>query len=154
MILYILKSTACMAIFLGFYAFAPGKREMHHFKRFYLLISLISSLSIPVLIIHTEYLNEAVVLDSTSSYLSGIQATINISNVPPDPLTGENILWRIYVMGLVVFSIRFGLNIWQMFILIRRNPKYSLPNAQLILHDKPILAFSFLNYIFLRRESL
>ena len=153
MILYILKSTACMAIFLGLYYILLEKEKMHHFKRFYLLISLITSLSIPVWVIHTEYLNEAVVPDSTSSSLSGFQAAIAFSNATPDHLTGESVFWGIYVMGLVFFSTRFGLNIWQMFILIRRNPKFKLPNAQLILHEKPILASSFLNYIFLRKKA-
>jgi len=45
---YLIKSTLCLAILYAFYKIALESKALHQFKRFYLLFSLIFSLSIPL----------------------------------------------------------------------------------------------------------
>ena len=58
MLPFLLKSTACLAIFLAFYKLVLENESMHHFKRFYLLGALLASLIIPN-IVFVEYVSVA-----------------------------------------------------------------------------------------------
>ena len=58
MLVYILKSAACLAILFVFYKVFLEKENMHVFKRFYLLGALLFSLIIPSLVF-TEYVEAA-----------------------------------------------------------------------------------------------
>ena len=49
MIDILIKSTVCLATFLVFYHLVLEREKMHHFNRFYLLISVVISLLIPFL---------------------------------------------------------------------------------------------------------
>ena len=153
MILYLLKSTCCMAIFLGLYHLLLEREKMHHFKRFYLLISLIAALIIPLWVVHTTYLEVPGLPDSGSSLSPLIQDSKVVPSDSRVSLGIAQLLWGLYVIGLMVMSVRFGKNIWQMYTLIRRNPKQKLTGAHLILYDGSSPAFSFLNYIFLKRQA-
>ncbi|MFT5762513.1 MAG: bla regulator protein BlaR1, partial [Polaribacter sp.] len=41
MLLYLLKTTFCLVLFLGFYHLVLEKEKMHRFNRFYLLGSIV-----------------------------------------------------------------------------------------------------------------
>jgi len=49
MILYLVKSTICLALLLGVYRLFLEKEKMHRFNRFFLLFSLIFSFTIPLI---------------------------------------------------------------------------------------------------------
>ena len=49
MIDFLLKSTICLTVFLGFYHLVLEREKMHQFNRFYLLGSIVISLAIPFL---------------------------------------------------------------------------------------------------------
>ena len=60
MLLYILKSATCLAILLAFYTIFLERENMHTFKRFYLLGSLLAAFTIPI-ITFVEYVEIPVV---------------------------------------------------------------------------------------------
>ena len=47
MIDFLIKSSICLAVFLGFYHLILEREKIHKFNRFYLLISILISLIIP-----------------------------------------------------------------------------------------------------------
>src|SRR6187402_1575626 len=48
-IMYVLKTILVAGIFLGYYYFALRNKKFHHYNRFYLLFSLVLSITIPLL---------------------------------------------------------------------------------------------------------
>jgi len=62
MIIYILKFSACLAIFLAFYKLFLERENMHQFKRFYLLGSIVTSIAIPF-ITFTTYIETQPIVD-------------------------------------------------------------------------------------------
>ena len=51
---YLLKTILCSGIFYGFYFLFLEKEKMHRFNRFYLLITLILSFSIPLITLEKQ----------------------------------------------------------------------------------------------------
>lgn len=64
MLVYVLKSAACLAILLAFYTFFMEKENMHTLKRFYLLGALVAALTIPF-VTFVEYVEIPVPTEAT-----------------------------------------------------------------------------------------
>ncbi|HAB28830.1 MAG TPA: peptidase M56, partial [Xanthomarina gelatinilytica] len=118
MVDYLIKSSACLAVFMLFYKLFLEKESMHVFKRFYLLISLLISIGIPF-ITFTQFIevpvkpNDFIISNSTNP------TTIQEESINNFPL----ILWSIYVLGVVVFSLKFIFNLSKILKKIKQNPK-------------------------------
>ena len=78
MILYLLKSGACLLILLGVYKFFLEKEKMLHFNRYFLLFSLIFSFSIPL--ISVEIAQENIEIEEVNKFISTENIPINIPN--------------------------------------------------------------------------
>jgi len=99
---YLLNSAACLAILLLFYKLMLENESMHQFKRFYLLGSLFTSMLIPY-ITFTTYIE--IVPDSMTPISEG---SILISEgVSSSSFKWATLLWTIYGLGVVIFSIKF-----------------------------------------------
>ncbi len=147
MLVYILKSSACLAIFFLFYKLFLEKENMHIFKRFYLLSTLILAFSIP-LITFTSYVAINAIAETGDSVL--------VTNIPSQ----ENlvaylpiILWGIYGFGVLIFSTKFIYNLLVIMRKINRNPKLQTSNfTNVLLHDL-VTPHTFFRYIFLNKNS-
>ncbi|MBN4085519.1 peptidase M56, partial [Flavobacteriaceae bacterium AH-315-B10] len=115
MLIYILKFSACLAIFLIFYKSLLEKESVHLFKRFYLLSALLLSIGIP-LITFTEY----VVVSSEVQPII-INDLEVITNTNWDYLT--TILWSVYGLGVLIFGVLFLKNLIQILFKINQNTK-------------------------------
>jgi beta-lactamase regulating signal transducer with metallopeptidase domain len=151
MLLILLKSSACLAIFMLFYKFCLEKTSVHTFKRFYLLVAILISISIPF-ITYTEYVEVQKFNLSTSSEVNIIQnSDIALTTSYQDYI--PNFLWSIYALGVMVFSFRFFKNLHQLFQRIKSNPKFKNQNyINVLLHDL-IHPHTFFNYIFLNKTK-
>ena len=154
MLIYILKSAACLAILLVFYKLFLEKENMHVFKRFYLLGSLLFALIVPT-IVFSEY----VVVEPTPIYESSTSA-VNVEaepNIPPaleaDVLDIAPLLWIVYFLGMFFFGIKFLRNLFQIFRRIRRNPKYKNSSFIRVLLQEKIPPHTFFKYIFLNKSK-
>ncbi len=146
MLLFVLKSSACLAVFMIFYKLCLEKTSAHTFKRFYLIGVILISISIP-LITFTEYIE----LSKT-----------DFENALPIEVTDQSktfydilpvILWSIYVLGLIIFLFRFFKNIYRLFQKIKTNPKLKSENFINVLLNDLIIPHTFLNYIFLNKTK-
>ncbi|PIA78487.1 hypothetical protein BFR04_02840 [Gaetbulibacter sp. 4G1] len=146
MLLFVLKSSACLAVFMVFYKLCLEKTSAHTFKRFYLIGVILISISIP-LITFTEYIE----LSKT-----------DFENALPIEVTDQSktfydllpvILWSIYVLGLIIFLFRFFKNIYRLFQKIKTNPKLKSENFINVLLNDLIIPHTFLNYIFLNKTK-
>jgi len=153
--IYVLKSGICMALFLMFYKLFLEKESIHVFKRFYLLASLILAFSIPLITI-TNYIEPEVI-----SNVAPIFTDVHIVNqnevasevIEHNIINWSSILWTIYGLGVLFFSIRFILNLAGIFNKIRNNPKHKFNAFINVLVSDTIVPHTFFNYIFLNKQK-
>lgn len=150
MIHFLITSTICLTILLGFYHLFLEKEKMHFFNRFYLLCSVVLSLLIP-------FLNFEIIKE--------IPATVS-QNIVFDEFTSNQIifaeektsvlhlvLWILYGLTAFGFFIRFGKNILELISKIKKNPSVKYKNAQLVLVDEKIIPHTFWNSIFINFDD-
>lgn len=152
MISYLLKFSACLAVFMLFYKFFLEKESFHKFKRGYLLVILMISAIIP-LITFITYVEIASI--EIPAYNSEIATP---PYVPEHMLEGPAklwsiILWSIYLIGVLVFTIRFGMNLSNILKRIKHNPKFKNHSVIHVLLNDLVHPHTFLNYIFLNKSK-
>jgi len=153
MLVFLLKSGACLAIFLAFYKLVLEKESMHHFKRFYLLGALIASFIIPS-IVFVEYVEVA--QNSFSETLMAVNDTKTSTILPVDEgtkLEWEAILWSVYILGVLGFGFRFLRNLGQIWMRIRKNPKSKHHFITRVLLAQQLPPHTFFSYVFLNKRQ-
>ena len=100
--IYILKSTACLALFYMFYKLFLEHENMHFFKRFYLIGMLFMSFLIPLITITTygDVLESAPVNYVSSKIIESRNDSMFLDMLP-------QVLLFIYFVGFVLFASRF-----------------------------------------------
>ncbi|SEL55297.1 Signal transducer regulating beta-lactamase production, contains metallopeptidase domain [Maribacter orientalis] len=156
MLVYILKSTACLAILYVFYNVFLEKESIHRLKRFYLLGALLFSLIVPALV-YTEYVESEPINQIYYPTEQAVQQPEDIINVPTALETGvldiAPLLWSIYFIGLFFFGIKFLRNLLHIFFRIRKNPKHKLARITQVLLQEKIIPHTFMSYIFLNKSK-
>ncbi|MEM9077094.1 MAG: M56 family metallopeptidase [Bacteroidota bacterium] len=156
MLLYLLKSTACLTLFFLFYKGLLENAQMHQFKRFYLLGSLILSFVIPSLVF-IEYVDmpffETVQTSISSSEANTAILTSSESVSDWDMINFSLLGWSIYGLGVLLLSIRFIKNLIDIIQRIQKNQKIKVASHIKVLIQEKIPPHTFLKYIFLEREK-
>lgn len=141
MIVYLIKSTICLAVLFAIYRFFLEKEKMHQFNRFYLLGILLFSLVVPSFV----YIETAVV----SPINTLAQATANSFSM----LDYLGYILIIYGCVASILFIRFIRNVIEMITKISRNTKIKVAHATIVLLDEKILPHTFMRYIFINKED-
>lgn len=149
--LYLLKFSACLLVFWLLYIMLLEKQQMHRFKRFYLLGSFVFALVIPQLTI-TEYVEPMVQNFEVSNAIIPIETEL-FSQPAEEPsiLTLETVLWTIYALGVLLFSVRFSINLYSLYKRISKNSKYKNHNFIYVLLKEYRIPHSFFKYIFVNK---
>jgi len=149
MIIYLLKFSACLVIFLVFYKLLLEKSSAHKFKRFFLLGALIAALTIPSLTF-IEYIEPAVVEEFTSFEVTNfyiVETSPEAIEVDYTPL----ILWSLYGLGVFIFLLKFCLNLNNIISRIRRNTKLKSGDFINVLVSNLKIPHTFFSYIFFNK---
>lgn len=152
MIDFLIKSTICLFVFLGFYHLVLEREKMHQFNRFYLLGSIIISLVIPFVtfeIIEIIPVTQSTELQIIDTIPSSSNETIIEEKINYLPI----ILWSLYILISSILIIRFARNIWKLISKAISNPKVKYKNANLVLVDEKTLPHTFLNFIYINFED-
>ena len=153
MYIYILKLSAILAIFWLLYVLVLEREQMHRFKRFYLLFSVLAAVIIPLLSI-TEYVYVAPIEDVgyqlTDFTFPVIQETIIEET---SFFTLERTLWLIYALGAIIFGLRFLKNLTTLLLTIKQNEKIKQWTYTYVLLKKTINPHTFFNYIFFNKST-
>ena len=154
MLMFLLKSTACLAIFLAFYKLMLEKESMHHFKRYFLLVALIASFTIPNLVF-TEYVDVGELTLGTYTTIENMDSAAFTELPLPQPSSfdWELFLWCVYTLGVVGFGFRFMVNLFQIRKRIKKNPKFKESFMTKVLLPQALPPHTFLNYIFLNQKQ-
>ncbi len=162
MVVFLLKSMACLAVFLLFYKLVLEKERMHTLKRYYLLAALMLAIAIPS-IRFVEYIE--VPSDHTSTYRE-FDNTVSTETVTPSnekklsPIVqkiwidhGPVILWTIYILGVLLFALKFLYHMGKVLRNVRSHPKIRIgPIIHVLLRDF-LVPHTFWNYVFLNGEK-
>ena len=152
MLLYILKSASCLAILLAFYKIFLEKENMHTFKRFYLLGSLLAAFAIPF-ITFVEYVEIPVVTQIIEQSNSNVTVVSSVGQEQSPTNYLPTVLWSIYFIGIVVLGFNFIKNLHQIIQRIQKNPKYKINRITNVLLLDRIIPHTFFNYIFLNKHK-
>lgn len=144
MLEYLIKSIGCLLASYVFYKALLEQSSLHQLKRWFLLLSPVIALGIP-LITFKEYLEvvpSAVVLTGTMT------ATSSTVSMP-----WETILWTLYLIGVVFFGIKFILGLLRMLLKVRKHTKLKWNSVFLVLLSSPTIPHTFLRYIFFEKTQ-
>ena len=146
--LYLLKSAACLVLFFAFYKLFLEKTSIHNFKRFYLSGSLLASFLIP-LITFTSYVEVSPIIPVYSEIAPQMIFAETEKTINYWPF----VLWTIYGLGVLFFSVKFFRNLFNLIQKIRKNPKYKNTRFINILLNEKVIPHTFFSYIFLNKTQ-
>lgn len=163
MILYLLKSVACLLILLLVHRLVFQREAIYKFNRFYLLAAVIGSFLIPLVeieVVENEIETPQFVTQEISeiqdfpveSYPDLTRESVSEVVVVEKPMDWNLIFWAVYGLITLVFLIRFVRNINLLFDKINRNVHVQFRGETLVLLKEQSLPFSFLSYIFVSKE--
>jgi len=151
--IYLLKFTACLFIFWVLYIWLLEGQKMHLFKRFYLLGSFVAALIIPILSI-THY------IEPIAQNLETAPINFPLETSLATPVLEEQsnidlatVLWLIYGLGALLFSIRFIINLVRLYKSITKSDQIHKGNFIYILLRQYRIPHSFFKYIFLHKTA-
>ena len=181
MITYIVKALLCAAVLFLIYFLLLEREKMHRFNRFYLLFSIVFSLTVSFitikipslvvtvneLIVPTGISNVVATLNSfdkinptdNSTKLAGIVSTASdLKEAQTTVPVKQNIPWfklllGLYIAGTTFLLIRFVRNLSVLLFSAAHSKKVAYHGATLVLTKDNALPHSFLNYIFIDKQK-
>lgn len=162
---YIFKSSLSLVILFGLYWFILRKEKLFAFNRFFLVLSVVFSLLIPVISIPVSFKTVPKPEDIITAFnyvmpdLSFddniISHDLNSSplNSGKKPLPVSKILIALYISGVILFLFRFLRNLFMIVHKVRLYEKISFEGYRIILTNDNTGPYCFFNNIFLNKEE-
>ncbi len=157
MIVYLIKSGLCLLFLLAVYHLFLEREKMHSFNRWFLIGSIIFSLSVPKILITVPpkivQLEDDHVLQELTTVPEN-DLILNTNTPVGNTFSAlEIVLISIYLIGFLFFLIRFIKNLRALYKKIIYNIKVKSKNALFVLLKDNILPHSFLHYIFFNKDD-
>jgi len=155
MIIYLIKSSLCLAIVLGVYKLLLEREKMLQFNRAYLIFGMCFSLVVPFMTIQPVVQTIDVVSLHTLQDLGGfnLQSDTPITPVIEPTWTWESGVMLIYIVIVALLGIRFITNLYRITKRLENGSKISLGKALLVLTSDVCSPHTFLKYIFLNKRA-
>jgi beta-lactamase regulating signal transducer with metallopeptidase domain len=147
--IYLLKVIICSALLTGYYFIALRNKFFHQWNRFYLLITVLLSLIIPLfqftIFQKPEEKNETHWLQYISTGDEFFVGLTSQNNNVIDPS-----LWPLYAYSFVVIVLLLSLafSLYKLWTIVRKHPPQKIQNIKFISSDIKGTPFSFFQYIF------
>ncbi|WP_035335475.1 M56 family metallopeptidase [Dokdonia sp. PRO95] len=151
-LIYLLKSALCLGILFGFYKLALEGKAMHHFKRFYLLASLVFSFTIPLITFTYQAAEAPQITPIFQEYVETVSAPNQVPQVTEVDYT-NTANWGIYLLGVFIFGTRFIVNLVRLKRKIHQAELHPSSHFTLALLEQVMVPHSFLKWIFVNRQS-
>ena len=149
---YLLLSTISSIAFYAIYYFFLRKESFHQFNRFYLLSTLLISLLIPFVRFSVPVETNSV--SNISGFITYIQLPeITVYAQTPSMWNLYNIVWGIYVLGVIVFALLFIIKLVKISSLIIQSAKNREEKYVYVAYHENAAPFSFFNYIFINSDA-
>ena len=155
MLIYLLKTMACLAILILFYKLLLERENMHVFKRFYLLFAVGFSLVVPALVFteYVEFTPNNLVITAQNEVSNLPNGSVGVpKNLEADVLDIAPILWTVYFIGLFFFGFKFIRNLFQIYRRVKNNLKLKKTRFTQVLLLEKVAPHTFFNFIFLNKK--
>lgn len=150
---YIVKVIVCSGILYGYYYAALRNNKFHQWNRYYLLVTTLLSLIIPLLQIPLSFRPDNA---ESTVYTYTTQLVTLRQTVLPDASHRVNYFaWStwIYLAVIGVLLLRIAYSCWKIMSIARNNPiKYVKP-YWFVISEKVMSPFSFFRYIFWNQHT-
>ena len=146
----IYKMIALSAIFILLYFVFLEKEKNHHFKRFYLLISALFSVLVPLLSIPYGSIEVVERINQNNTEIMSLPET---KLVETTVFTLENLVLGIYILGFSLLFLKFSWGIFKLIKEIKFSEKIKQDHYQFILKQNKFTPYSFWNAIFLNKSD-
>ncbi|MGC4103363.1 N-acetylmuramoyl-L-alanine amidase [Ferruginibacter sp.] len=149
---YLLKVIICSGILYGYYWLMLRNKVFHKYNRFYLMASVVLSLSLPLIKINfwekqteqpTAVFKVLQVVNSSDEYMDNIIVTAKSNSFDT-----EQLYPIAYLLVSVVLLVFFIHTLVVIFNLLKKYPRQHIDSISFINTDAKSTPFSFLNYIF------
>lgn len=157
---YILKSSLSLIILFGLYWLLLRKEKLFVFNRFFLVLSVIFSLTVPLITIPVNFRITQRAESTITAFEEPLTVTTGLNNnqqpaaiEKPSAINISSALLALYLSGVLLFSVRLLRNIYFMLNRIRNSEKLSLDGYRIILTDDSTGPCCFFNNIFLNRDD-
>ena len=144
MILYSIRFSFCLAIFFFAYKIFLEKEKSHKFKRFFLLIGIFISLTIPFVSIHSATQIKQIVGET--------EMLIQNETFHWKPAI-TNLLVGIYLVVLSLLLCRFLVDVYRFIIKLKKCEQKNYHGVKVILCPKTTSPYTFLTYIFVNKNT-
>ena len=151
---YLIRSGISLVLLYLFFTLVLSKERMHRFNRFYLLISLLFSLIVPLLTFPVLSVSPSVVrvID-----IDGIRDNyFQIGKLAPNTRNGIDPSWFIlpvYIMVSLVLLVRYSANIIRLQINRLKYPSLLIEGHKIVLINEPVLPYSFFSTVFVNGQE-
>ena len=145
LIIYILKASGILFLFLISYELLLKKETFFNLNRAFLLTGLVLALVLPLVVIE-----EYVVLESSNSSLMQLGST-NLANTSSESGSSFGmayLLYTILLLGIGFMIVRFIVQLFSIGKILRANKLIRIQGYTLVEINKDLAPFSFFNYIF------
>ncbi len=155
MILYIIKSSLCLAIVLGLYAFFLEREKMHRFNRFYLLVGLLFSFLIPLITVSyvTHDVTVSQLVNTNFDNITGIVNSSASTLIDSNAISPRYGLFSLYLLISTLIFVRFTCNLSRLLYKIRKYQKVLFKQVYLVLLKEKVLPHTFLQFVFVDNEA-
>nr|MCU0401742.1 M56 family metallopeptidase [Algoriphagus sp.] len=162
---YLLKSILCLLILLLFHRLVLQQEVLYRFNRFFLLSAVVGSFLIPLVTIEVaqEVAFVPVPADVYSEGISSVEPLHEVVEMPALEAENNNtaevqiswqeIGWAVYLLGVVVFLVRFLRNLRLIYNQVHGNLTVTYRQETLVLIPELASPFSFLRYIFYSKNA-
>lgn len=147
---YLIHSSVCLTALYMVYWFFLRKDTFFTINRIYLVLTVIFSLVVPLLPLQLP------ITDSISPVMIFLEPVL-ITPGKIETLSASHLSWIeatgvVYLTGVFIFTLRFLIQLIQLWIVVRRNGVTSRDDMKLVFVDRGYSPFSFFNMIFIKKD--
>jgi len=147
---YMIKSALTLTLLYVIYWFFMRRETFFTLNRLYLLSAILFSVFVPVF---NFTISQPVTPSTYTVLLDAVSISANaVEKSYYQNLTLFQIIWIIYLTGVTIFSVRFIIQLIQLFSLIKRKGITNKDGMNLVFTDAGYSPFSFFNYIFVNNS--
>lgn len=154
---YLTNFILCSGLLLLVYRLLLANESMYRFNRFYLLLSLAFSLTVPCITrtVHAEAVQvaEQSVMIQTNNTVPIQYPAIAMRPVAPERNYWPQLLFALYGIVTAVLLTRFIVNLYRISRSVKQNTVVTYYNDQIILTGKQLTPHSFFKYIFVNKDE-
>lgn len=151
MMVYLIKSTFLFLVFFLIYKWNLENKKALKFRRFYLLVSLVLALTLPLLKIQFT-VTQNVIVETKQMVLEQMPEIVPFQEIAIETEKSLSIVLMVYLVISTIFLIRFGYNIYKIFKLKRTGKTINSKFGSIITHSKIKTPFTFLNCIYVNKQ--